>query len=217
MTSDIGNCVCQVRNATPTVPANTVRRRLKVVLVGHSLGGLTISAVAEAIPEEIDSVVYLTAFMLPPGTVAGEMIAHETMASAKVASCFLADPSVVGAMRIDVASPDPAYQAVVRESFYGDLTDDQFAEALTHLHPDEPAQVAGVPSSITADRFGRVARHYIRCGNDRAIPAGAQDFLVASTDAAIGGKTTVHRMDTSHSPFYSDPSGLAKILAAIAR
>jgi pimeloyl-ACP methyl ester carboxylesterase len=36
-----------------------------VVLVGHSLGGLTVSAVVEAIPERVCAVVYLAAFLLP--------------------------------------------------------------------------------------------------------------------------------------------------------
>jgi pimeloyl-ACP methyl ester carboxylesterase len=38
-----------------------------VVLVGHSLGGLTVSAVAEAMPERLSAVVYLTAFLPPLG------------------------------------------------------------------------------------------------------------------------------------------------------
>ena len=188
----------------------------KVVLVGHSLGGLTISAVTEAIPDEISAVVYLTAFLLPPGMLAAEVIGHETMATAKVPACFMADPSVVGAMRLDVASDDPEYLAKVKDAFYGDLADEQFARALAHLHPDEPAQVAGTPSTITAERFGRVARHYIRCANDQAITASGQDLMMRATDAAIGGHTTVHHMDTSHSPFHSDPTGLATILSQIA-
>lgn len=188
----------------------------KVVLVGHSLGGLTISPVAETIPDEVAAVVYLTAFLLPPGMVAGEIIGSDLMADAMVPSLFMADPEQVGALRMDVASTDPEYRARARQAFYADLTDDQFAVALSHLHPDEPAQVAGVPSPITAARFGTVDRHYIRCADDRAIVAAGQDHMVAVTDAAIGGSTTVHHMATSHSPFYSDPAGLAEILASVA-
>ena len=35
-------------------------------MVGHSMGGLTISAVAEAVPEKLRALVYVTALMLPP-------------------------------------------------------------------------------------------------------------------------------------------------------
>src|SRR5262245_46636819 len=37
-----------------------------IVLGGHSLGGLTVTAVAEDVPERVSAVVYLTAFLLPP-------------------------------------------------------------------------------------------------------------------------------------------------------
>jgi hypothetical protein len=122
----------------------------------------------------------------------------------------------VGALRMDVASTDPGYLAKVRSAFFGDLTDEQFAVALAHLHCDEPAQVAAVPSPITAARFGSVERHYIRCAQDRAILAAGQDLMVELVDAELGSSTVVHRMDTSHSPFHSDPVGLADILAGIA-
>ncbi len=186
----------------------------QVVLVGHSLGGLTVSPVAETIPTELSAVVYLSAFLLPPGMVAGEMIGHETMVASKVP--LVADPGQVGALRLDVASEDAGYRATLKEAFYGDLSDEQFAEATTHLHPDEPAQVGGVPSIITAEGFGQIARHYIRCADDNAVTPAGQDFMVASVDAAMGTATTVHPMGTSHSPFYSDPAGLAAILTSIA-
>ena len=73
-----------------------------------------------------------------------------------------------------------------------------------------------MPSAVSALRFGRVPRHYIRCAQDFAIVAAAQDLMVSATDDAIGGTTTVHSMATSHSPFHSDPAGLADILIAIA-
>lgn len=188
----------------------------KVVLVGHSLGGLTITPVAEAIPSEVDAVVYLTAFMMPNGMVAGEIIGHETMAEAMVPSLFMADPEVVGAMRMDVASTDAEYVAQARQAFYADLTDDQFSTAMSHLHPDEPAQVAGVPSNITADNFGTVDRHYIRCTEDRAISIEGQDLMIDLTDKSIGSATTQHTLGTSHSPFFSDVNGLCDILVGIA-
>lgn len=188
----------------------------QVVLVGHSLGGLTISPVAEQIPDELKAVVYLTAFLLPSGMVAGEMIGHEINAQAMVPPLFMANPEEVGALRLDTGSTDPDYLAGVKSAFYGDLTDDQLATALSRLHCDEPAAVAGEPSPITAERFGTVDRHYVRCADDRAILAEAQDLMVKLVDEQLPTTTTVHNMNTSHSPFYSDPVGLAEILSSIA-
>ncbi|MGI9595917.1 MAG: alpha/beta fold hydrolase [Acidimicrobiales bacterium] len=188
----------------------------EVVLVGHSLGGLTISPVAEAIPDRLKAVVYITAFLLPNDMAGGEIIGHEINAAAEVPPLFMADPEQVGALRMDVASPDPDYRAAVKSAFYADLTDQQFADAVAKLHCDEPAQVAGVPSNITAGRFGTVDRHYVRCADDRAILAATQDLMVTKVDEQLGSTTTVHNMNASHSPFYSDPAGLADILASIA-
>jgi len=188
----------------------------KVVLVGHSLGGLTISPVAERRPNDIHSVVYLTAFLLPPGMNGGELIGHDTMANGMVPGLFMADPAEVGAMRWDSKSPDAAYMKKAREAFYGDLTDAQFDAALKGLHPDEPAAVAGEPSGVTKGAFGKVNRHYIRCTEDRAIPIEGQDWMIAEMDKVMGNKTTTHTMQASHSPFYSDVNGLCDILVNIA-
>ncbi|MBW8836871.1 MAG: alpha/beta fold hydrolase, partial [Burkholderia sp.] len=38
-----------------------------VVLVGHSMGGMPITAVGEAMPQKIRKLVYLAAMMVPPG------------------------------------------------------------------------------------------------------------------------------------------------------
>lgn len=187
-----------------------------VVLVGHSLGGVTISAVAEAVPERLAAVVYLTAFLVPPGMPGIAMLQHETMSSALVPSLFLADPAQVGALRLDPLSEDKAYRANLKAAFYADVSDDELAVAIRTLHCDEPAGVAVVPSPITADRFGRVPRYYVRCTDDRAIPLAGQDFMIAAVDAAIGGKTKIRTLSASHSPFYSQPAKLVETLTEIA-
>lgn len=187
----------------------------KALVLGHSLGGLTVSHVAELIPGEVSAAVFLTAFMLPPGMVAGQIIQHELMAEALVPSLFMADPEQVGALRIDTASPDAEYIERARQAFFADLNDAQFAMALSHLHPDEPAQVAGVPSIVSKDRFGTVARHYIECTNDRAITIAGQREMIRLMDQAMGAETVVHTMNTSHSPFHSKTAALASILLSI--
>ena len=81
---------------------------------------------------------------------------------------------------------------------------------------DEPNGGALAPSGITRERFGTVPRHYIRCTQDCAIPLDAQDHMIASVDASIGSKTLTHTLESSHSPFLSQPANLAKILIDIA-
>ncbi len=187
-----------------------------VVLVGHSLGGLTVTAVAEAIPERVCAVVYLAALLLPPGMAPRAMMEHPTMAGSLVPSLLLADPGLVRAMRIDPHSDQPDYQRQTKFALYDDVSDADLRVALSHLHCDEPLSVMLNPTLVTPARFGRVPRHFIRCLNDKAIPIAAQDFMVCAIDERAYGPTHTHTFATSHSPFYSQPSALADILVEIA-
>lgn len=188
----------------------------KVVIAGHSLGGATVSHVVERVPELIAAAVYVCAFMLPPGMPPVAMIQDPLMADALVPGLFFAPPPEIGAMRVDFRSEDPDYQARLKEAYAGDVGDDMFKKAIAHFHCDEPAQVTTVPSPVTKERFGTVPRHYVHCTIDKAVTPAGQQKMIALMDAAMGNKTEVHILHTSHSPFDADPEGLAQILGDIA-
>lgn len=61
----------------------------KVILVGHSAGGMTISAVAEQVPELLVAVVYLAGFIVRSGMSLLAMLPHETMSSALSPGLFV--------------------------------------------------------------------------------------------------------------------------------
>ena len=184
----------------------------KVILVGHSAGGMTISAVAEQVPSLLLAVVYLAGFMVPNGMSLLAMLQHETLSSALAPRLFVGDPAAIGATRIHVGSGDEAYRSLLKAAFYGDVSESDFAHAASQLHCDESNAGAVALSEMTPGRFGTVPRHYIRCTQDRAIPLAGQDHMIATVDGAIGGKTTVHTLESSHSPFLSQPDALANIL-----
>jgi pimeloyl-ACP methyl ester carboxylesterase len=186
-----------------------------VVLVGHSAGGVTISAVAEQVPDLLLAVVYLAGFMLPNGMPLLAMLQHETLSSALAPGLFVGDPIAIGATRIHAGSTDEAYRSLLRAAFYGDVSDPDFAHAAAQLHCDESNAGAIAPSKITPGRFGTVPRHYIRCTQDRAVPLTGQDHMIAAVDDVIGGKTATHTLESSHSPFLSQPATLSKILIDI--
>lgn len=188
----------------------------KVVLVGHSLGGATVSQVAEAVPELLAAAVYVAAFMLPPGMRPIEMIQAPEMRDALVPSLFVAPPPEIGAMRVNFGTSDPQYRERIRQAYCGDVDDATFERAMAHFHCDEPAQVTGVPSPVTRERFGTVPRHYVRCTLDRAVTPAGQKNMIAMMDEAMGSKTVVHTLESSHSPFDSQPDALAGILVEIA-
>jgi pimeloyl-ACP methyl ester carboxylesterase len=187
----------------------------KVVLVGHSAGGMTISAVAEQVPNLLLAVVYLAGFMVPNGMPLLAMLQHESLSSALAPQLFVGDPVAIGATRIHVGSTDEAYRSLLKAAFYGDVSESEFARAASQLHCDESNSGALAPSEITPGRFGAVPRHYIRCTQDRAIPLTGQDHMIATVDGAVGGRTTTHTLESSHSPFLSQPAALSKILIDI--
>ena len=61
-----------------------------------------------------------------------------------------------------------------------------------------------------------MARHYIRCLQDHAVPIAGQDHMIrAVDDSSIGSRTIIHTLDSSHSPFLSQPDKLASILIRV--
>jgi len=170
----------------------------EVVLGGHSLGGLTISQVAEQRPDRIRSLVYLAALIPTPGATPG-------------ARRGLTSEACLNALRLSedgsVSLFDPES---VREVFYADCSDEDIAFARPRLC-GEPADVARSEVKTSAPKWGRVPRDYIVCRQDQAIPASAQQAL-----AEQSGCRNVYSLETSHSPFFSAPAALAQILEQIA-
>jgi pimeloyl-ACP methyl ester carboxylesterase len=166
-----------------------------VVLVGHSLGGLVISQTAERIPEKISSLVYLCAVLLQDGQSAIDASVNDP-ASQLTANISFDE----GAAASSVA------QSAVRDLFYGDCTVEA-SERATRLLVPEPVGPASTPVHVTAERWGSVPRSYIVCTQDRAISPAQQRAMIASV-----GVDRVIEMDSSHSPFISQPERLATLL-----
>src|SRR6202011_5203153 len=95
----------------------------KVILVGHSAGGMTISAVAEQVPNLLLAVVYLAGFMVPNGMPLLAMLQHESLSSALAPGLFMGKPAAIGATRIHVGSTDEAYRSLLKAAFYGDVSE----------------------------------------------------------------------------------------------
>jgi pimeloyl-ACP methyl ester carboxylesterase len=169
-----------------------------VVLVGHSRGGIVLSAVAERIPERIRTLVYVTAFLLEDGVSLQETAAH-IPGSLVPPAMIVADDRLTATMRADA----------VRPAFYGQCSDDDVALAMSLLKP-EPLAPLATPVRISAERFGRVPRVYVECTADRAITHAAQRQM----QAALPCRECI-TLDTDHSPFFSRPDELAAVLLGL--
>lgn len=189
----------------------------KVVLVGHSMGGVAITAAAEKAPEKIAKLVYLTAFMPKAGVPGIAYITAPENQGELVGPQLLADPAVVGALRMDHRSADSTYRANGKLAFYADVSQADYDAMANLLTPDVPVAPFATPITTTAARWGSLSRHYIRCSQDRAILPALQNRFIAEADAAVPGNTTrVYDLNSGHSPFLSQPQALTDVLVRIA-
>jgi len=186
----------------------------KVVLVGHSLGGIVLNAVGEKLGSpEIDRLIYLTAFMPPNNSSITEILARESQADQKVVPLLKADPAQVGALRIDWNSLDPAYLTLVKEAFCGDINATDFQAIANFLTPDTPAQPFATLVQVSPQKWGSIPRTYIKCTEDWALRPTAQAEMIANADAFTPeNPTQVISLTSSHSPFFSQPENLVNAL-----
>src|SRR5262249_17537072 len=78
-------------------------------LVGHSFGGLAITAAAEAVPHYVRRLVYLSAYVPAKHATGAELGALPEGATSLSGTLMIGDPSQTGATRIDPRNADPDY------------------------------------------------------------------------------------------------------------
>ena len=170
-----------------------------VILVGHSMGGIVVSAVAEAVPDDVAALVYLCAFLPRDG---------ESLSSLEATN-----PRPTVSPPIE-RRPDGKSLSVPAEHhkrlFYGNCSDADVAWAQARHRP-QPIAPFVTPVALSDARFGRVPKHYVECTGDEAISIELQRAMIAASPGV-----RVHTMATDHSPFLSDPEGLADVLDRIA-
>lgn len=165
-----------------------------VVLVGHSMAGYPISLAADMAPDKIEKLVYLCAYAPKNGLSLVDM----RIAAPRQPLLPAIRKSADGAsFTID---PDMA-EAV----FYHDCPAGTVAYAVPLLCPQAVLPQA-TPLTLGAG-YATVARHYIRCTDDRTIPPEYQITMTEDWPA-----DTVSELACGHSPFFAMPAMLARRL-----
>jgi pimeloyl-ACP methyl ester carboxylesterase len=166
------------------------------VLVGHSMGGIAVTQAAERCPERVASLVYVAAFLPGDGQSLVDLAGLPEGAGDKVQSNM-----VVAGEPPSVTLP----AAAAREAFYGACDEEQTAWALEHLRPQALAPF--VTPVALGGASADLARAYVLCTEDQAIPAPLQRRM--SGERATGA---VAELETDHSPFLSRTSELVALL-----
>lgn len=169
--------------------------REPVILVGHSRAGIVLSQVAERMPEKIDQLVYLCAFLIPDG---------EPMVATALADS--ASALVSGLIFNEAEGWHIPKAEIYREAFYHDCPEADVA-LCSSLLCKEPNAPVGTPLQLSAERFGSVPKTYIFTSEDKAITYGLQQKMVERVPV-----NRTYTLQTSHSPFLSRPGELADLL-----
>lgn len=169
------------------------------VVVGHSMGGYSITQAAEIDPTCIQRLVYLCAYTPWPGFSLSQM-RMQADEQPLVPLIRLSDTRL--SFTFDTSGG--------ADEFYHDCPPGTLDYALPRLCAESTA--ASNTAIDLTDRSQTLPRSYIICTEDRAIPPAFQRVM-----AGRFAPEDRYEMNTSHSPFFAAPDDLAALLDRIAK
>ncbi|WP_158884384.1 alpha/beta fold hydrolase [Amycolatopsis anabasis] len=202
---------------------DVVRRAARfgpVVLVGTSIGGATISLVANRVPHLIDLLVYDTAFCCVNLAKPNEYMLTPEAAGTQVlalAGFAIGDPKAIGAARSNWRLADRQLLAAAKKALIDDGTDAEFYGFLNTMAPDELATKGETDARGHVDTWGRVPRAYVRHTGDNLIPLALQNRMIAEADALTPrNRFRVFDVPSGHVPNAENMARLIDILDGLA-
>ena len=168
-------------------------------VVGHSFGGMSISGAAEAVPDLIETLVYVAAY-LPQDGESMEQLAYSDSDNGFTEATF-------------VIAPDYSHASLLAEDqarvFAGDGTPEQKA-ALEASMIREPLGPIGTQIALTDARFGTVARAYVRTLQDITVSTPLQTRMIERA-----GVAQVVDIDSGHAPYLTQPDALTAAILSV--
>lgn len=189
------------------------------ILLAHSRGGLAVTMAANARPDLIDHLVYVSAWA-PIDLSVGGYYAEPEMAEVDpndLAGGMVADPRELGALRSNFRTADPTTLAGFRNAMLHTGTQAEFRVVLSLFQPDENLDVGTEDDRAAAATWGSIPRTFLRLVHDRSMPPAVQDRMIAEGDRLTPDNPwTVHDLDSDHMRWLVRPAEAAAILARIA-
>lgn len=170
----------------------------KVILVGHSMGGMVVSAVAEKIPNQIEKLVYIGAF-LPANGQSLLDLANTDLQSHLGPSLIPADSGLT----LDII-PDSIVNIFCQDGSA------QTKQLVLSKFEKEPAIPFQNKVTLTAAAFGSINKYYIKTLQDHAVGPDLQDRMITAA-----GISKVYPIASGHCPFLTMPNTLSEILLTI--
>ncbi|TXL87146.1 alpha/beta fold hydrolase [Streptomyces sp. IB2014 016-6] len=195
------------------------KRNGPVILVSHSRGGVTATAAANARPDLIDRIVYVSAWC-PVALDVGDYYGEPEMATVDVASLALAiagNPAELGLLRTNFRTGSPDALTAFKAAFLADGTDEEFLTFLNTFQPDENLDVGTSNDRAQAASWGRIPKTYVRLADDASLPLALQDRLIREGDELTPDNPyDVRTLRGSHLKWLTDPAPAARVLGELA-
>jgi pimeloyl-ACP methyl ester carboxylesterase len=175
----------------------------EVVLVGHSLAGVTLPGVTEQVPDRLARVVYVSCSVPAQGTSVAETLVDLSPTVSHLAEHLGDGADVVdsrGALHPDIATA----------MFCNDMDEEQTAFTLERMVPEAPGPISEA-TDLTGLRHP-IPRTYVRLAFDASIDLEAQDRMIGNL-----GDTEVIDLAAGHMAMISQPDELAQLLNRMVR
>ena len=182
-------------NYIDAVVADVEKAAQPVILVAHSMTGSVVSQVTERIPEKIERLVYVAAFLLADGGTVLEAMQSDN-------GEFL--PNIV-------FSDDETFatlpEETLRSAGFHDVDEKVIKHALSLVVEKQATEPFMAKVTVSDANFGSVPKTYIRTTLDKVTTPALQDRMIANWEVE-----TVHNLEAGHFPNFSVPGKLAQLL-----
>lgn len=187
--------------------ANVVRRITertggKVILLGHSSGGIVIGKVANEVPHLVARLVYTAAYLIAQRDSAFDYFDPTP---------YYPNARELGVLRTNWR--DPAVRAMLKPGLFPLSSEETFVAFANTWQPDFPLEFLTASSRVDARVLARIPRTYVRFADDGTITPQAQSAWIAEADAlAPRNRTDVHTVRGGHLDPFAAPGPLVAIL-----
>ncbi len=168
----------------------------QVVLVGHSMNGALISRVAEQIPEKIERLIYVTAFLLKDGGSVLEAMQNDPAGEVL--------PEIV--FSEDQAFATLSVPALRRVGFH-DIEESRITGLFPLMAEWQSTEPFMAKVALSEKNFGSVPKTYIRTSIDKMVSPALQNTMIANWEVE-----SVLDLESGHFPAFSVPEELAGVL-----
>lgn len=180
----------------------------KVILVGHSCGGASVSYALECFPKKVTKAIFLGATMVSHGQRPFDLFAEE-LASAEL---FMQESQLLLYANGKDKPPTGLKfdKEQLKELYFNNSPSKDVALASVSMRPIPLAPVME-KLTLTAKNYGSVRRYFIQTLDDRMLSPDIQEKLVRENPPHEVFKLK----GSDHCPFFSKPQSLCKVLLEI--